>query len=167
VGRTRSGGRQEEDFEGATDDVSKVSGRCQNRRGVVMRDQLRRSGTREPGTPMQMEKPQVEEPRGREHGSGAPFCISKQEVWEAYKRVKANKGAAGVDEQSIADFEKRLKPGPDDGWIFAVHVVKRTEGIRSDPNAEYRAIYGDAVLSTRYGFRAVPSIHIIGKKGRY
>src|SRR6266852_5835461 len=39
-----------------------------------------------------------------------PFCISKWEVWEAYKRVKANKGAAGVDEQSIADFEKRLKP---------------------------------------------------------
>jgi len=24
-----------------------------------------------------------------------PFCISKQEVWEAYKRVKANQGAAG------------------------------------------------------------------------
>ena len=38
-----------------------------------------------------------------------PFCISKREVWEAYKRVKANKGAAGVDEQSIEDFEKRLK----------------------------------------------------------
>ena len=38
-----------------------------------------------------------------------PFCISKWEVWEAYKRVKANKGAAGVDEQSIEDFEKKLK----------------------------------------------------------
>ena len=38
-----------------------------------------------------------------------PFCISKWEVWEAYKRVKANKGAAGVDEQTIEDFEKRLK----------------------------------------------------------
>ena len=37
------------------------------------------------------------------------FCISKWEVWEAYKRVKANQGAAGVDEQSIADFEKDLK----------------------------------------------------------
>ena len=38
-----------------------------------------------------------------------PFCISKKEVWEAYKRVKANKGAAGVDEQTIEDFEKKLK----------------------------------------------------------
>ena len=38
-----------------------------------------------------------------------PFCISKKEVWEAYKRVKENKGAAGVDGQSIEDFEKRLK----------------------------------------------------------
>jgi len=38
-----------------------------------------------------------------------PFCISKWEVWEAYKRVKANHGAAGVDEQSIADFERNLK----------------------------------------------------------
>ena len=38
-----------------------------------------------------------------------PFCISKWEVWEAYKRVKANQGAAGVDEQTIADFERNLK----------------------------------------------------------
>jgi len=38
-----------------------------------------------------------------------PFLISKREVWEAYQRVKANKGAAGVDEQSITEFEKDLK----------------------------------------------------------
>jgi len=28
-----------------------------------------------------------------------PFGISKWEIWEAHKRVKANQGAAGVDEQ--------------------------------------------------------------------
>ena len=34
-----------------------------------------------------------------------PFQISKWKVWEAFERVKANKGAAGVDEQSIEEFE--------------------------------------------------------------
>ena len=38
-----------------------------------------------------------------------PFSISKQVVWEAYKRVKANKGAAGVDGETIAEFEEDLK----------------------------------------------------------
>ena len=37
-----------------------------------------------------------------------PFSISKREVWEAFKRVKANRGAAGVDGQSIAEFEANL-----------------------------------------------------------
>jgi len=38
-----------------------------------------------------------------------PFEISKKVVWEAWKRVKANHGAAGVDGESIADFEKDFK----------------------------------------------------------
>src|SRR3954464_13605464 len=38
-----------------------------------------------------------------------PFDIPKQLVWEAYQRVAANKGAAGVDGQSIEDFEKDLR----------------------------------------------------------
>jgi retron-type reverse transcriptase len=38
-----------------------------------------------------------------------PYDISKQVVWEAYKRVKANRGAAGVDQQSLEDFGKDLK----------------------------------------------------------
>lgn len=37
-----------------------------------------------------------------------PFAISKRDVWEAYKRVKANRGAAGIDGQSIAAFEEDL-----------------------------------------------------------
>jgi group II intron reverse transcriptase/maturase len=40
---------------------------------------------------------------------GKSFDISKQEVWEAYERVKANKGAPGVDKCSIEDFESDLK----------------------------------------------------------
>lgn len=35
-----------------------------------------------------------------------PFQIDKMTVWEAYRRVRANKGAAGVDEVSIAAFEE-------------------------------------------------------------
>ena len=38
-----------------------------------------------------------------------PFKISKLSVWEAYKKVKANHGSAGVDGQSIEDFELNLK----------------------------------------------------------
>ncbi|GGE80070.1 hypothetical protein GCM10011533_35630 [Streptosporangium jomthongense] len=35
-----------------------------------------------------------------------PFPITKRQVWEAYKRAKAYKGGAGVDSQSIEDFER-------------------------------------------------------------
>ena len=38
-----------------------------------------------------------------------PFDIPKQMVWEAYQRVKANKGAAGVDGVSVEQFEQDLK----------------------------------------------------------
>ena len=41
--------------------------------------------------------------------SGKSFEISKWEVQEAYEKVKANKGAPGVDGCSIEDFEKDLK----------------------------------------------------------
>jgi RNA-directed DNA polymerase len=40
---------------------------------------------------------------------GKPFDISQWEVWEAYRQVKANKGAPGVDGCSIEDFEADLK----------------------------------------------------------
>lgn len=38
-----------------------------------------------------------------------PFNISKKVVWEAYQKVKANGGVAGVDNESIQAFEQNLK----------------------------------------------------------
>jgi hypothetical protein len=47
----------------------------------------------------------VSEPKSQDK----PFQICKWKVWEAYERVKANKGAAGVDGESIEQFERDLK----------------------------------------------------------
>ena len=41
--------------------------------------------------------------------SAKSYDISKWLVWAAYERVKANHGAAGIDEQSIAQFEQNLQ----------------------------------------------------------
>jgi group II intron reverse transcriptase/maturase len=41
--------------------------------------------------------------------AGKSFEISKREVWEAWEKVRANKGAAGVDGCSVEDFEADLK----------------------------------------------------------
>ena len=38
-----------------------------------------------------------------------PFPVTKRKVWEAWNRVKANQGGAGIDGQSIADFEAKLE----------------------------------------------------------
>jgi RNA-directed DNA polymerase len=42
------------------------------------------------------------------HVTNKPFNIDKRLVYEAYKAVKSNRGAAGVDEQSIEQFEENL-----------------------------------------------------------
>ena len=47
----------------------------------------------------------VDKPKSKDK----PFEISKREVWEAYQKVKANKGAAGVDGVTIEAFEKDLQ----------------------------------------------------------
>jgi len=42
-------------------------------------------------------------------GQAKSFCISKRLVWESYQVVKAKKGSAGVDSESLVDFEDNLK----------------------------------------------------------
>ena len=46
---------------------------------------------------------------GKSNPKDKSFDISKRLVWEAYKSVKANQGAAGVDGQSVEEFEADLQ----------------------------------------------------------
>jgi len=71
-----------------------------------------------------------------------PFAISKQVVWDAYEKVKANQGAAGVDGESIAEFEVNLKGNLYKLWnrmssgsyfpppVRAVEIPKKAGGVR-------------------------------------
>jgi RNA-directed DNA polymerase len=73
---------------------------------------------------------------------GKPFVISKRLVWEAWRRVKANRGAAGVDEESILTFEANLKANLYKVWnrmssgsyvpppVRAVEIPKKSGGSR-------------------------------------
>ena len=45
----------------------------------------------------------------QQKSSGKPFDISKDEVWNAWQKVKGNQGAPGVDGQSLEAFEADLK----------------------------------------------------------
>jgi RNA-directed DNA polymerase len=72
-----------------------------------------------------------------------PFSISKHVVWDAYKLIKANRGAAGIDEESIAEFEKDLKDNLYKLWnrmssgsyfpspVKAVEIPKKNGGKRT------------------------------------
>ena len=71
-----------------------------------------------------------------------PYQISKHLVWEAYQRVKANKGAAGVDGESLQAFEAKLKDNLYKIWnrlssgsyfpppVKGVSIPKKSGGVR-------------------------------------
>ena len=66
------------------------------------------------------------------------FDISKREVWLAYKRVKANRGAAGVDAMTINDFDQDLSKNLYRVWnrmasgSYFAPPVKRVDIPKSD-----------------------------------
>ena len=71
-----------------------------------------------------------------------PFVIPKKLVWDAFQRVKANGGSAGVDEESIEMFESKLKDNLYKLWnrmgsgsyfpppVKAVPIPKKSGGTR-------------------------------------
>jgi RNA-directed DNA polymerase len=40
--------------------------------------------------------------------STKPYSIAKRTVWDAYQKVKANRGAAGIDDETIEMYEQNL-----------------------------------------------------------
>jgi hypothetical protein len=72
---------------------------------------------------------------------GKPFAIPKELVWQAWKQVKANGGAAGADGVTIEMFEKDLKDNLYKVWN-RMHVLPAsgagggdTEGLGGHENA--------------------------------
>jgi group II intron reverse transcriptase/maturase len=71
------------------------------------------------------------------------YEIGKPEVWQAYKRVKGNRGAAGVDQQSLEDFDSNLQGNLYKIWnrmssgsympppVRRVDIPKERGGVRS------------------------------------
>ena len=71
-----------------------------------------------------------------------PFDIPKALVWKAWEKVRANNGAAGVDDKSVADFEENLKANLYKLWnrmssgcyfpapVKAVEIPKKGSGSR-------------------------------------
>src|SRR5437879_13269543 len=71
-----------------------------------------------------------------------PFSIDKKQVYEAYKAVKSNAGAAGVDGQTIEQFEADLQGNLYKLWnrmssgsyfpppVLAVSIPKKSGGQR-------------------------------------
>ena len=98
-----------------------------------------------------------------------PFDIPKREVWEAFKHVKANQGAAGVDGQSVAAFEAELSdnlyklwnrmssgsyfPPPVRRVYVQAEVVAPMERVRClvQPSGERQSSQKDSADSSRLG----------------
>ena len=105
---------------------------------------------------------------GMKTSQAKPFDIPKALVWEAYRQVAANKGAPGVDGQTLREFETRLKDNLYKIWnrmssgtympppVKAVEIPKPHGG-------------GTRVLGVPHGRRQGGPDgggHVLGRKGR-
>jgi group II intron reverse transcriptase/maturase len=98
-----------------------------------------------------------------------PYSISKKAVYEAFKSVKANHGAYGIDEQSITEFEADLKDNLYKLWnrmssgtyfpkpVRAVAIPKKNGGTRKlgIPTVEDRVAQTVAKMSFEPGVESI------------
>ena len=99
------------------------------------------------------------------------FEISKWEVWQAYERVKANKGAPGVDGLSLEEFETDLKDNLYKIWnrmssgsyfpppVRAVPIPKPDGGVRVLGVPTVADRIAQTVVAARLEARVEPMFH--------
>jgi len=99
------------------------------------------------------------------------FDISKNEVWEAYRQVRANKGAAGVDGVSIGQFESDLKGNLYKIWnrmssgsymppaVLAVEIPKSGGGVRVLGVPTVADRIAQTVVANRLSVKVEPVFH--------
>ncbi len=99
------------------------------------------------------------------------FEISKWEVWQAYERVKANKGAPGVDKVTIEEFEADLRGNLYKVWnrmssgsyfpppVRAVPIPKPGGGVRMLGVPTVADRIAQTVVAARLEARVEPMFH--------
>jgi hypothetical protein len=99
------------------------------------------------------------------------FDISKNEVWEAYRQVRANKGAAGADGVSIGGFESDLKGNLYKIWnrmssgsymppaVLAVEIPKSGGGVRVLGVLTVADRIAQTVVANRLSVKVEPVFH--------
>ena len=119
-----------------------------------------------------------------ERTTDKPFSITKRQVYEAYKAVKSNQGAAGVDKETIEQFDANLQGNLYKLWnrmssgsyfppaVRAVSIPKKSGGERilGVPTVADRVAQRDCqIICVRDfregGFRFVVSIENAASEG--
>jgi len=98
-------------------------------------------------------------------GKTRTYYISPQIVWDSYRQVKANKGSAGIDDITIADFERNLGSNLYSIWnrmasgSYFPLAVKREEIPKSDGGTR---ILGIPTITDRIA-QTVVKMHLEGE----
>jgi RNA-directed DNA polymerase len=87
--------------------------------------------------------------------------IAKRMVWESYKKVRSNKGAAGIDDETIEMYEEHLLEIPkDDGRKRKLGIPTVNDRVAQQVITSYLEPRFEAEFSLRsYGYRPLKDAH--------
>ena len=135
---------------------------------VERRGRLTGNVIRSTGAARRWEEAKLNMPKSKDK----PFAIPKQMVWEAWRQVRANKGAPGVDGQDLEQFEADLRDNLYKVWnrmssgsyfpppVRAVEIPKpHGGGVRTLGVPTIADRVAQTVVAMHLGERAEPRFH--------